>query len=121
MEFWQIFRFLLALVFVLGLIGVLALAAKRAGFSARATRATPGSGKRLSIVEVMAVDAKRRLVLIRRDEREHLVLLGVDRDLVVETDIAAPSAPQPGDSAGSLPDLTSRGRQDPQEDGNDIV
>ncbi len=127
MEFGTIFRFVIALVFVLGLIGVLAIVAKRAGLSPRATRPTPGTKKRLSIVEVMAVDAKRRLVLIRRDDREHLVLLGVDRDLVIESDVAAPPKPsyeQPsetGAEVSSFLDLAKRGRQRPQGEGNDIV
>lgn len=127
MEFGTIFRFVIALVFVLGLIGVLAIVAKRAGLSPRATRPTPGTKKRLSIVEVMAVDAKRRLVLIRRDDREHLVLLGVDRDLVIESDVAAPpvsSHEQPsetGAEVSSFLDLAKRGRQRPLGEGNDIV
>ena len=127
MEFGTIFRFVVALVFVLGLIGVLAIVAKRAGLSPRATRPTPGAKKRLSIVEVMAVDAKRRLVLIRRDDREHLVLLGVDRDLVVESNIAPPSKPsyeQPSDTGAevsSFLDLAKRGRHQPQGEGNEIV
>ncbi len=127
MEFGTIFRFVIALVFVLGLIGVLAIVAKRAGLSPRATRPTPGAKKRLSIVEVMAVDAKRRLVLIRRDDREHLVLLGVDRDLVIESD-AAPSPkppherqPEAGADVRSFLDLAERGPRQPLGEGNDGV
>ncbi len=131
MEFGTILRFVVALVFVLGLIGVLAIVAKRAGLSPRATRPTQGAKKRLSIVEVMAVDAKRRLVLIRRDDREHLVLLGVDRDLVVESNVAPPPKPsyeQPsehlpetGADVSSFLDLAKRGRQQPRGEGNDVV
>lgn len=123
MEYATIFRFLVALVFVLGLIGLLAVAAKRAGFSPRATRPSPDGLKRLSIVEVMAIDAKRRLILVRRDDREHLVLLGADRDLLVETDVAAPNeaVPESGASVSSFLDLAVRGRKKPQEEGNDVV
>lgn len=127
MEFGTIFRFVVALVFVLGLIGVLAIVAKRAGLSPRATRPTQGAKKRLSIVEVMAIDAKRRLVLIRRDDREHLVLLGVDRDLVVESNVAPPPKPSyerppdTGAEVSSFLDLAKRGRQQPPGEGNDIV
>ena len=87
MEFDQIFRFVLALVFVLGLIGAFAVFGKRIGFTARATKVTPGAGKRLSVVEVQSIDAKRRLVLVRRDDTEHLVLLGTERELLVESGI----------------------------------
>jgi flagellar protein FliO/FliZ len=38
------------------------------------------------------VDAKRRLVLVRRDDREHLLLLGATQDVVVESGIAARAA-----------------------------
>ncbi len=36
---------------------------------------------------MIGLDAKRRLVLIRRDNKEHLLLLGPDGDTVIETDI----------------------------------
>jgi flagellar biogenesis protein FliO len=39
---------------------------------------------RLAILETAAVDQRRRLVLIRRDETEHLLLIGGPSDLVVE-------------------------------------
>ncbi|MCH8183237.1 MAG: FliO/MopB family protein [Proteobacteria bacterium] len=127
MEFGTIFRFVVALVFVLGLIGVLAVVAKRAGLSPRVSRSVPGTNKRLSIVEVMAIDAKRRLVLIRRDDREHLVLLGADRDLVVESNVVPPAKPShenppdTGADVGSFLDLAKRGRRQPRREGNDIV
>ncbi len=82
------FRFAAALVFVLALIGGLGLLLRRFG---PGTRVTPGgAGGRLGIVEVKAIDAKRRLVLLRRDSVEHLVLLGMDQDLVIERQIPAP-------------------------------
>ena len=40
----------------------------------------------------MTVDAKHRAILIRRDDTEHLVLLGPATDLVIETGIKAPRA-----------------------------
>ena len=76
------FKFLLAFVAVLGLIVLLAYLARRLGFA----RTTGLRGrKRLSITEVMALDARRRLVLLRRDNVEHLVLLGPTQDLLIET------------------------------------
>jgi len=41
------------------------------------------AGKRLAIVESLAIDPRRRLVLVRRDGEEHLLLLGPGGDLVV--------------------------------------
>ena len=108
MDLDQVMRGLLALVFVLGLIGGITLLAKRFGFTPRSTlpkrsrRGISGqktsTGRRLAIVEVLPVDAKRRLVLIRRDNKEHLVILGADRELLIESGTTAP------DLLGTLPD-----------------
>jgi flagellar protein FliO/FliZ len=91
MELEAYLRFGLALLFVLGLIGLCAWGAKRLGMTPRVS-AGAGRAKRLAIVEVAAVDAKRRLVLVRRDDREHLLLLGAAQDVVVESGIATPAA-----------------------------
>ncbi len=88
MEFESYLRFLLALVFVLALIGGLAAVARRFGFGYRRPQAR-GKDRRLSIIEVMPVDAKRRLMLVRRDATEHLILLGAGPDVVVERGIPA--------------------------------
>ena len=86
-------RFLLALLAVVALLGLFAWIARRLGL---ATRVGPGGGRRrLAIVEVAPVDAKRRLVLLRRDDTEHLVLMGPDGAVVVERGIAAPPASFP--------------------------
>ncbi len=79
-------------VILLGLIlagiGAIAWLIKRTGL-------VPGvfglrrNGRRLRVVEVTAVDVKRKLVLVRRDDTEHLILLGVQSDLVVESGIPA--------------------------------
>ncbi len=87
MEFGDYFRFALALAFVLGLIGILAVVAKRFGMTPRVSKGLGSSNKRLRIVDVASVDAKRRLVLVRRDDVEHLILLGPTTETVVETGI----------------------------------
>lgn len=86
-------RFLLALVLVLGLIAVLAWAARRFGFAARSVGGLR-SRRRLTISEILPIDARRRLVLLKRDEVEHLVLLGPTQDLLIETLPASPAAGQ---------------------------
>lgn len=90
MDFGSYFQFLLALIFVLALIGLLAFFAKKWGLIASAGRIKTGGGRRLGIVEVASIDAKRRLVLVRRDETEHLILLGAESDTVVERSIPVP-------------------------------
>ena len=43
---------------------------------------------RLMILDAAAVDPKRRLVLIRRDDVEHLIMIGGPTDIVIETGIS---------------------------------
>lgn len=78
-------KFVVVLIFVLSLMGGLALVMKRIG---------PGGGslistgkRRIRIVETLPLDARRRAVLIRRDDREHLVILGPSGETVVESNI----------------------------------
>jgi len=57
-------------------------------------------GQRISLSEYYELDKTRRLVLIRRDNVEHLILIGGGQDIVIESNIpsgsAAPSyAPPP--------------------------
>jgi len=43
--------------------------------------------RRLGVVETAWVDQRRKLVLIRRDDVEHLIIIGGPVDMVVETGI----------------------------------
>lgn len=75
-------RFVLALAAVVALMAACAWVAKRLGLGGRL--AATGGRRRLAIVEVLPLDAKRRLVLLKRDGVEHLVLLGHTSDLLIE-------------------------------------
>lgn len=86
MEYGEYLRFLLALVFVLALIGLCARLGQRLGLAPQARKSRRDTA-RLSIVEVRPVDGKRKLMLIERDNVQHLLLIGGDNDLVVETAI----------------------------------
>lgn len=88
MDFSEIFRFVAALAFILGLIGLCAMLAKRFGLAPGVTSA--GSNRRIGIVEVRPVDARHRLLLIRRDGKEHLILMGGEHPLLIESGIDAP-------------------------------
>ncbi|WP_417624071.1 FliO/MopB family protein [Paremcibacter congregatus] len=91
MELGAYMQFIVALLFVIGLIFLLAYVAKRFGLMARVTIGTKGAtGKRLNVVEIMPLDARRKLILIRRDDKEHLILLGVEHDVVIEQNIPLP-------------------------------
>ncbi len=83
MEIDVYFRFLGALLFVLALIGAAGWAARRFGLGGRLTP-NPGKTRRLSVVEVAPLDSRRKLVLVRRDATEHLLLLGASQDVLVE-------------------------------------
>jgi len=88
MDLASYMQFALALMFVLALIGVLALLARRFGFG----YATPSKGprqRRLSVTEIVPLDGRRKLVLLRRDAIEHLVILGPGSETVVERGIPA--------------------------------
>lgn len=80
-------RFIASLVLVLGLIMGTLWALRRFGVAGMVPRA-PGQRRRLIVVESLSLDARRRLVLVRRDETEHLLLLGGNGDVVVEQGIA---------------------------------
>ncbi len=88
MEFSSYFRFIMALVFVLALIALAGWAVRRFGGLRMGIPARAGN-RRLEIVEIAPIDSKRRLVLVKRDDTEHLLLLGITQDLVVETGISS--------------------------------
>lgn len=45
------------------------------------------SAPRLTVTDAAAVDSQRRLVLVRRDDVEHLILIGGPSDIVIEANI----------------------------------
>jgi len=48
----------------------------------------PKPPRRLDVVEQSNLDGRRRLVLIRRDDVEHLIMTGGPVDMVIETGIS---------------------------------
>ena len=54
-----------------------------------------GRNRRLSVIDHMQVDAKRQLLIIRRDNVEHLILTGGPQDVVVEAGIPVERPPMP--------------------------
>lgn len=103
LNYGDYFQFVFALIFVLALIGVMALVARRLGFGYR----MPIRGKhakRLALVEVLPLDAKRRLALVRRDSVEHLVLLGATNDVLIESGVPTPDG---ADFGAALAEVSS--------------
>lgn len=90
------------------------------------------AGQRIGVVENAPVDGTRRLVLVRRDDTEHLLLVGTHGDLVIESNIPVaktgsadaatgtgtarrPASPMATEESGGWPTLRVPGR-DPGRD-----
>ncbi len=72
---WDIYaRSVLALVTVLALIGASAWLVRRFGVGGAAPLRR--RSRRLSVLEVLPLDNRRRLVLVKKDATEHLLLIG---------------------------------------------
>lgn len=79
MELLDWARTVFALVLTLGLILGVAYGARRLGMLQ-----TVGQGpKRIRVTESLMLDPRRRMVIVRCDDREHLMLLGPGGDIVV--------------------------------------
>jgi flagellar protein FliO/FliZ len=92
MDLIDIGRYFAALLMVLALIGFAGLAVRRFGMPGVVK---PSGMRRLAVVETMMVGPRQRLMLIRRDGVEHLVLSGPDGASVLETGIVPPAMPEP--------------------------
>lgn len=95
--------FFFAFVVVLALIGLAAWLVRR--FAGNRLGANAGRGRmpRLAVIDAAAVDGRRRLVLVRRDNVEHLLMIGGPTDIVVEPNIvrALPAREQQRPGLGS--------------------
>ena len=85
-------RFVVAFMLVLGLIGAGALLWRRFGAGPLGPIAPRSRQPRLAVIDAATVDARRRLVLIKRDNVEHLVMIGGPTDIVVESNISRTGA-----------------------------
>jgi hypothetical protein len=100
-------RFFVAFLIVLGLIGAIAWAVRRFG-SGRLGASTRGRQPRLAVIDYASVDGRRRLILVRRDNVEHLLMIGGPSDIVVEPNIvrAVPAARDIGRAPAGIEALT---------------
>jgi len=90
-------RYAGGLLVTLGLLAALAWLARR-GDLLKPLRGER-TGRRLAIVETLPIDAKRRLALVRWGGRAHLVLLGAQQDVLIESRDA--EAPAPSAASGT--------------------
>ncbi len=108
----NIVGFILIFAIILGGIFVVLSLIRRfgGGFSATAARSRQ---PRLSVMDAAAVDSRRKLVLIRRDDVEHLLLIGGPTDVVVEQNIGREdrAAPRLQQTSRIEPERIERFRQ----------
>jgi hypothetical protein len=97
---WELLSWLFFFVFIAALIvvgGLLLrgyLATGSVTGSITNTFFGPKPQKRLEVSDHASVDGRRRLILVRRDDVEHLIMIGGPIDIVVETGIGETSKPQ---------------------------
>ncbi len=102
MNFLDLARAIFGLAFTLGLIGVAAWAARRYAPQLLAKLTAERGERRLKVVETLVLDPARRLVLVRIDDEERLILLGEGRELIeprgpvleVTSEVASSSRPR---------------------------
>ena len=97
-----------ALLIVLVLIGAAAWLVRRFSAGNAGAGANRGRMPRLAVIDAAAVDNRRKLVLVRRDNVEHLIMIGGPTDVVVEPNIQRnmpqrDQAPQRGPAGTELP------------------
>lgn len=83
MELADYSRFFFAFLFVVALMWALTVAVKRLGLDQKLRGVTGGAG-RLAVSEVLYLDPRRKLTLVRADGREYLLLLTGDQVQVVD-------------------------------------
>src|SRR5262245_59280498 len=96
--------FALGIVLVLIVLGLWALKLL--------TKATANLGrdknKRLVVVDKAMVDSKRQVVIIRRDNVEHVIMTGGPQDLVIESGVVVPEPPEPPQRRATRPQQPAR-------------
>ena len=83
----QALTFFFAFVAVLALIGLAAWLVRRFAGNRLGANTNRGRMPRLAVIDAAAVDGRRRRVLVRRDNIEHLLMIGGPTDIVVESNI----------------------------------
>jgi flagellar protein FliO/FliZ len=91
---FDVLRAIIALAFTLGLVALGAYALRRWGPGGLLTLAAPRAERRMSVIETLILDPSRRLVLVKLDGRERLLLLGEGR-LLAELPAAPACIPAP--------------------------
>jgi flagellar protein FliO/FliZ len=94
MDFLALLRTLGALGVVLGMLAGALWAVHRFDIRLPGGITGAGSTRRLSLIERLPIDGRRSVALIRRDEREHLVLIAPEGVLLLDTHSPQPATPK---------------------------
>src|ERR1700722_10070571 len=104
---WQVIYTALLLIAILVLAVILYWVIRRMlarGMITSSAGTQQGKRSRLGVIDSFDVDRQRRLVLLRRDNVEHLVMIGGPNDLLIEAAIRRGVAPaQRGPGAPGQP------------------
>jgi flagellar protein FliO/FliZ len=118
-------RFFAALILVLGLLGGFWVILRKgwlpSGFSGFVNLQPARGARRLSIRESLLLDPRRRLVIVRADGMEYVVLLGAAGETLLDTRPAPPEPVfEPAQSADSAtdPDMDSEADSAPRKTGD---
>jgi flagellar protein FliO/FliZ len=100
--FMETLRALFALIATLGLFafGVYAM---RRWAPKGLLKISLAADRRLSVIESLNLDATRRLILVRLDGKDRLILLGEGRELATPDTVIAPEAPEAPGAAAQAP------------------
>jgi hypothetical protein len=75
------------LLFVISLIFITAAVFKKFRPTDIFNKNNLGKSKRLNLEEVLIIDHQSKLILIKRDDVNHLLLINKDSSIVIESDI----------------------------------
>jgi len=78
-------RICLSLALVVGLIWLTAYLLKRTGWDKRLGGVRGTAGGRLQVVDVLYLDPKRKLLLVRADAKEYLLLANGDNTTIIDS------------------------------------
>lgn len=104
MNLLEILRMMFALAIVLGLILGLTYVLRRYAPQLMARLQAQRGERRLKVIETLVLDPARRLVLVRLDDEERLILLGEGRELAGPSNASVPPAKPVASAPGSHDD-----------------
>jgi flagellar protein FliO/FliZ len=85
-------RYVIAFIAIIAIMAGAFYLLRRFGAGALASGSVRGRQPRLAVIDTASVDTRRSLVLIRRDNVEHLIMIGGPTDVVIEPNIVRATA-----------------------------